>query len=164
MPAQPKSQSSTVILWNKGRSDSNGIYRAGTITLYHTVKASDDTPTPVLNTVFPGLCEAPRDAWEIALKSAKAIAAGPQKHHDITDRLDKGRLAVIKSIDAMSDDDAQAALEQTTSKRMLLAVAQGKHGSTHQEKAVKILSNWGSETMSKPRMITEHFASYQRAG
>ena len=47
MPAKPKSQpsqSSTVMVWNRGKMTSHGEYTVGAITLNYQVKHTEDQP------------------------------------------------------------------------------------------------------------------------
>jgi hypothetical protein len=163
-PKKPTAPSTSIVIWRRGSIDVNGNYRNGAHTLNYQVQPETGPVAAEIHTILPGLDTVPRHAWDRAVREAKNVAAlHPDRGHPLLKAIDGRQLVVIDSIDQMSDEDAQQALEQTASKSMLQAVAEGKHGARHAAKAAEIKATWGRRDIPKVRKITAHFASYQRA-
>lgn len=163
MPAAPKtkSQSSkTVIVWNRGRMNNYGVYTAGVWTLNYQVKHKDGRPSAVIQPIMPGLDEIPRTHWEIATEEAKGC-----EQHALKDALKSGRLSEV-DLSAISVEDGRQALDQTASKALLTAVANGKTNARAElvEHAAELIRNWHAPDQGEVRKVTRHFASFARVG
>lgn len=162
MPTAPKSKNSTpdVIVWNRGRTDGNGIYRVGVITLNYQTPDGAGRATPVIHPIRPGLDAIPRAHWERAMADAKAV--GPK--HMLSKAVASGRLSVV-DLTKMTAQDVTDAIDQTASKRMLKGIAEGRIQATERAMAhaVQVIETWGRKDISRIRKITSHFGSFSRA-
>lgn len=164
MPAAPKSKPSApshVLVWNHCHMDSNGQWRAGNIILNHLEHGGDGRPVPVIHPITVGLALVPRAKLERAIADAKAI--GPK--HSISKAIASKRLRVGIDLTKLPLDEAKRAVEQTASKSVLQGIIDGKIEAPEQlrDHTLEILRTWGTKTRNVPRVITEHFASFDRA-
>ena len=157
MPTSKKP--SHTIVWNRGKIDRNGLYRAGVVTLNFQDKGTDGKPAPLLVPLFPGLHRVEAKHYERAEAEAKG-SKGPSR---IGKMMKSGRLRAVK-LEDMSHEEGREALDQTMSKAMLNDIAEGKHGAPAwmAEHAQELKRTWGKKDQGQVRKITKHFASFSR--
>jgi hypothetical protein len=166
MPAKPSnSKPADVLIWNRGRTDSNGVYRVGNVVLNVQRPGTDGKPSPQIHPIGCGLDLVPGQLWADALEDAKRVE-GASGSHMLTTMLSKGRLKPDVDLSKMDEAEACEAVDQTASKSILKAIAEGKIKSSAavQEHAAERMRKWGSEENPRAMRITEHFGSYTRAG
>lgn len=158
MPTTPK-KSEDVLVWNRGRVDGNGHYRAGNWILNYQVKMSDGKASPVIHPITTGLALVPRVHWERALEDAGRVGSG----HPLTIAIESGRL--VPDVNLAKLAAAREAIDQTASKTVIDKVASGQLGATPElaEYAADVKAKWHTRDISFVRQVTRHFASFDRA-
>ena len=165
MPASKKSpnQPTHVLVWNRGRTDGNGTYRAGVVHInYQEARGREGRVAPVIHPVRPGLDLIERVAFERQLEDAKRV--GPKHMWSKMTSGSKPRISVV-DLETMPHDEACEAIDQTMSKGVLIRIAEGKIAAPAKvrEHAVNVRATWGRQDISQVRKITSHFASFARA-
>jgi len=166
MPAKPtNSKPEPVLIWNRGRTDTNGVYRVGNVLLNVQRPGTDGKPAAQIQPIGVGLDLVPGQIWADALEDAKRVEEASGSHM-LTKMIAKGRLKPDVDLSKMAADEAREAVDQTASKSLLKAIAEGeiKCSAAVQEHAAERIRKWGSEENPKAMRITEHFGSYTRAG